>query len=249
MPYSLAVEKMKGCESHGFDLTSHKTYAAMTIIKIKKEEIDMRRLLSCAMALCCLLSVSVNAAPNYEDLYTGETAVDSEAIIVTNLTTGVSYRLTDYSVETMTLESGDISKTVTAEINLESPETRSVVTDAGVTVRITCITTATKSGDKYRMTNFDAKYELLDSAFTISNRYVMTANYGATEVQLDTVNDYIWEYYPSTNNFSKSYSNLPWVNSVGGPSYVGGYAECDISRSSSSWHLQCRDYVVENGLF
>jgi hypothetical protein len=40
-----------------------------------------------------------------------------------------------------------------------------------------------------------------------------------------------------------------WVNSVGGPSYVGGYAECDISRSSSSWHLQCRDYVVENGLF
>jgi hypothetical protein len=28
MPYSLAVEKMKGRESHGFDLTSHKTYAA-----------------------------------------------------------------------------------------------------------------------------------------------------------------------------------------------------------------------------
>jgi hypothetical protein len=28
MPYSLAVEKMKGRESHGFDLTPCKTYAA-----------------------------------------------------------------------------------------------------------------------------------------------------------------------------------------------------------------------------
>lgn len=170
-----------------------------------------------------------------------------EPIIITNLSTGEVCKAEAYSIETSSFDPKNIEKTVVADINLNSHDARSSVTDAGVTVRITCTTSATKSGDTYRMTKFTAKYELLDAAFTISNRKVKTANYGAKELQHNVVDNYIWDYTPVSNFFTQSYSNLPWVNSVGAPGFVGGFAECTISRASSSWSLQCRDMVVENG--
>ncbi len=171
-----------------------------------------------------------------------------EPIIITDLSTGEVYEAETYRVETSGLGSDNIAKTVVADINLNSRDARSSVTDSGVTVRITCTTSATRSGNTYRMTKFTAKYELLDAAFSISNRKVKTANYGAPELQQNVVSNYIWNYIPTSNFFSEGYSNLPWVNSVGAPGFVGGFAECTISRAGSSWSLQCRDFVVENGL-
>ena len=178
-----------------------------------------------------------------------ETPLKNEEIKVVNLETGDILDVSDYSVEVTEQEDDTIVKTVTADISLSKPETRSSVTDAGVTVRITCITSATNSGSNKRITKFDAKYELLDPEFTISSRHVKVGNYGAQQVQQGTVSNYIYDYYPTTNTFSKSYSNMPWVGSVGAPAFVGGYAECQISRGGSSWSLQCRDFVIENGLF
>lgn len=172
----------------------------------------------------------------------------NEEIKVVNLETGDILDVDGYSVEIKEQGNNSVIKTVTADISLKTPKTRSSVTDTGVTVRITCTTSATQSGNNWRITRFDARYELLDPAFSISNRHIKVANYGTEQVQQNTVNNYIYDYYPTANTFSKSYSNMPWIGSIGAPAYIGGYAECQISRGGSSWSLQCRDFVIENSL-
>ena len=205
----------------------------------------MKKLFSLFLAVIMIVAILPVSAFAVETNMPTDTC---KPIVITNLSTGEVYDAETYRVETSGVGTNDISKTVVADISLDSKDTRSSVTDAGVTVRITCTTSASKSGNTYRMTKFTAKYELLDAAFTISNRKVKTANYGAPQLQQNVVSNYIWNYTPTSNSFTKSYSNLPWVNSVGAPGFVGGFAECKISRGSSSWSLQGRDFVVENGL-
>lgn len=178
--------------------------------------------------------------------FAAESEPNNSQITITNLNTGETEAVSDVDIKTEYGENGEITKTIEAEIQLDTPKTRSSVTDAGKCVRITFVVNAENSGSLYRMTGFNAKYELLDPAFTISSRYIQVTNkdfYG--EMNPDA---YIYKYYPTGNSYSKTFSNLNWVDSNLSPCMVGGYAQCNISRGGSSWLLRCTDWVVYKDL-
>lgn len=181
-------------------------------------------------------SVQVNAANNMSM---------ENTFLVTNNETGETYEVPVIEKETMIKETDNqIIVTKVAEIFIpEKDETgiqpANVVTDGGVTTRITFNMAYTKSGDLYRLDGVSGKYELLDSNFTISNRKVMYIS------QEDYSSNSTWTKYPTSNTFSYPGSSR-WIDSKNSIQYwIGGYAECTISRGSSSWNLRCPETVIQ----
>lgn len=182
----------------------------------------------------------------------GKNTTAEYSMILTNLDTGEMVELSqdDLNIQISTEKdaNGNIKKSITADVavpstssndansNLISPY--AVVTDGGVTTRLTFNLNYTQSGSLYKITSANGKFELLDSAFTISGRMVRLANYQYNETQ------YIRTYYPGNTFSYPGYSN--WVNINYGPAVVAGYAKCNITRSSSTWELRLNQYIATN---
>ena len=207
----------------------------------------MKRFFMVFMAVFCLIMTPFSAYANEKSgVAFDEKLQGGNGITIINEQTNEVISITDYEVEEIVKDNGDIDKTIIADVCLEQPKSRNSVTDSGVTVRITFNVSVAQSGTKYRMTGFKVTYTPLDRAFTISNRHVKTVDYGPN--QYVNPSNYIYDYYPTSNSYSKSYSNQVWVDSSVTPGFVGGYAECTISRGASKWSLVCRDMIVYNDI-
>lgn len=190
------------------------------------------------------MSVSAAGVPDTQEPVEGVTTVT-----LTNLETGESYEvdMQDAKVVTTVCEDGSVFEQVVVEVDIPGETQseiapRASVTDGGSTTRITLNINYTKSGNLYRITGVTGQFERLDTAFTISNRHVRYANYHDNQSSGG-----IKDYKPTGNTFSyPGFSN--WVDSTSIQYIVGGYAECDITRSSSTWNLCCRHIIIERDL-
>lgn len=188
-------------------------------------------------------AMKVNAANSM-----GMESVKEDVCLVINNETGETYEAPVIEKETMVNEAGDqLIITKVAEIFIPEDgesgiQPAGVVTDGGVTTRITFNMAYTKSGDLYRLDGVSGKYELLDSNFTISNRKVMYTS------QENYSSNSVWTKYPTSNTFSYPGSSR-WIDSKNSIQYwIGGYAECTISRGSSSWNLRCPETVIQRDM-
>lgn len=190
------------------------------------------------------MSVSAAVVPKTPDLAEGVTTVT-----LTNLETGESYEVDMENAEVVTTVCKDGSVTERVVVDVDIPEETqngiapcASVTDGGATTRITLNINYSQSGKLYRITSVTGNFERLDTAFTISNRHIRYANY-----QDNQSSGHIKDYRITGNSFSyPGFSN--WVDSTAIQYIVGGYAECDITRSSSSWNLRCRHIIIERDM-
>lgn len=113
-----------------------------------------------------------------------------------------------------------------------------VVTDGGVTTRISFEMRYTQSGTRYRLDEVKGLYEQLDKAFTMSDRvvtYISQQNFNKEPITKN----------PDRNDFSYK-GDGSWVETYNVAQYqIAGYAKCTISRGGSSWELWCRETVIE----
>ena len=115
----------------------------------------------------------------------------------------------------------------TSTSNNGFPALKTSVTDAGCTTRVTLNLDYTNSGNLYKITKISGSFTRLDYGFTISNKMVRVANLDNGE----SGSDVIKTFYPSGSTFK--YSGFEsFVNYNKPPMIVGGYAKCDVKRTS-----------------
>ena len=165
-----------------------------------------------------------------------------ECISITNLEAGESFVLDSNMIKSNTTisDTGDIEKEIVAEISIPQAAARNSVTDAGVTVKITLNLDYITSGTQYKLKTVSGSFEVLDNAFSISNRHVKIGNFD------NSCLDNIYDKYPGST-FSYTFNDR-WVDSSYWPTIVGAYAECTMSRSTSSWSVRCTNIPVQNGM-
>lgn len=199
---------------------------------------------SIILSITLLLGSCMNVfASSEEDKVQNETP--TTIITLTNLETGEVYSIEQENIDIVTTlnEDGSVCEQLVADVAVPVEQEDGIapyasVTDGGVTTRINFTINYIQSGNLYRITGVTGSFERLDTAFTISNRFVRYANYH------DNESGYIKDYTPTGNSFSyPGFSN--WVDTTRIQYIVGGYAKCNISRGGSSWELCCRHIIVE----
>lgn len=190
-----------------------------------------------ALTLCFNFSTSVFAMEEPETK-----SLTISYITITNNDTGESYSIENENIDTQTIynEDGSINKTISADIVIPNPKTRISATDVGLTGRVNLNITYQQSGDLYKLTRVYGSFELLDSAFTMTNKIVKIGNFDGSDTSK------VYEYNVG-NSFSYSFNR--WVDSSYVPSIVGAYAQCTMSRSGSgSWNIRANEFAVYKDL-
>lgn len=166
-------------------------------------------------------------------------------IHLTDNQTGKTYEIPVSEEKSVTKQNGN-TYIVTKVAEFQLPISNSTISpcteveDAGKTVRIKFNVKYTNSGNRYQLNGVTGWYKILDPAFSISNRLVMYTN------QYNFSQGHVWEKHPSSNSFSYSATN-DWIDTTEHIEYwIGGYAQCTISRGGYSWDLRATEDIIKN---